>query len=95
MEQKKNIDDGLTKARMPGPRYTLRLGELRQWHVIVARCFNCGREGTIYPAALLKKKNGRWTEHTRLVEIEPRLRCRSCGNRFGNSWTIMQLTRNA
>jgi len=95
MEQNENSREGATKAKMPGPRYSLRLGELRQWHVIGVRCFNCGREGTVYPAVLLKQKGGRWTEHTRLVELEPRFRCRSCGNRFGNSWTILQLTRNA
>ena len=85
MEQKKN--------EMPGPRYALRLGDLRQWHVIEVRCFKCGKEGTVYPAVLLK--GGRWTEHTRLVELEPRFRCRACGNRFGNSWNIMRLSRNA
>lgn len=92
MEQNRN--NGAAKPRMPGPRYSLRLGDLRQWHVIEVRCFNCGREGTVYPAALLKHSR-RWNEHTRLVELEPRFRCRSCGNRFGNSWTIAQLSRNA
>ena len=85
MEQKKN--------EALGPRYALRLGDLRQWHVIEVRCFKCAKEGTVYPAVLMK--GGRWTEHTRLVELEPRFRCRACGNRFGNSWNIMRLSRNA
>ena len=85
MEQKQN--------EILGPRHAVRLGDLRQWHVIEVRCFKCRNEGTVYPAVLLK--TGRWTKHTRLVELEPRFRCRSCGNRFGNSWNIMRLSRNA
>jgi hypothetical protein len=28
-----------------GPKYALRLADLREWHCIEVKCFNCGRVG--------------------------------------------------
>jgi hypothetical protein len=35
-----------------GPNYAIRLGDLREWHRIEARCFRCGRVGVLYPDRL-------------------------------------------
>jgi len=32
-----------------GPKYAIRLGDLREWHQIEVRCFSCGRVGVLYP----------------------------------------------
>jgi hypothetical protein len=33
-----------------GPKYAIRLGDLREWHRIDVKCFRCGRVGVLYPA---------------------------------------------
>ena len=49
-----------------GPKWTIRLGDLREWHRIEVRCFRCDRVGVLDPDRLrrlriaqLKRKN-RW-----------------------------------
>jgi hypothetical protein len=70
MEHNKNIP----------PRYAIRLVDLRQWHVITVSCPTCGHKGRIQRSAL---SQGR-PIHTRLMDLERRLRCSSCGNRQDN-----------
>ena len=49
-----------------GPKYAIRLGDLREWHRIEAKCFNCRRVGVLYPDRLKKlrlahlKRRYRW-----------------------------------
>ena len=49
-----------------GPKYAIRLGDLREWHQIEVRCFSCGRVGVLYPDRLRKlriaqlKRKHRW-----------------------------------
>ena len=73
-----------------GPRYQLRLEDLRDWHVIEVTCGRCGRVAVVYPAALRHRLPG----YTRLVGLERRYTCRACGNRSGNTWRIMAMSRN-
>jgi hypothetical protein len=49
-----------------GPKWTIKLGDLREWHQIEARCFRCSRVGVLYPDRLRKlriaqlKRKQRW-----------------------------------
>ena len=74
-----------------GPRYQLRLEDLREWHRLEVRCIVCNHRGLIDPTQI----KHRLSIHTRLVDLERRYRCVKCGNRSGNSWRVMQLGRNA
>ena len=83
MEQTRNI--------VLGPRFQVRLEDLREWHAIEVRCFACKHVALLYPTHLKR----RWSIHTRLVDLERKLVCRSCGNRTANTWRIVQIDRNA
>ena len=72
-----------------GPRYAVRLEDLREWHVLEVQCFACRHIGVVYPSRLQK----RWPGHTRLKDLEPKFRCTKCGNRSDNTWQVMQLPR--
>ena len=67
-----------------------RLEDLRAWHLILATCAACGRK-THLPIKLLEQ--GRPPD-TRIADLEPKLCCRNCGNRHGNSLTISPAPRN-
>jgi len=64
-----------------GPKYAIRLGDLRPWHVLQVTCFSCRHVATVSPAPLLQ----RFGEHQRLSELEDRFRCTECDHRGGNS----------
>jgi DNA-directed RNA polymerase subunit RPC12/RpoP len=66
-------------ANMP-PRYAIRLGELRHWHVITVSCPACGHKGRLDATTLGRGR----PDYTRLLDLERKLRCRSCGNREDN-----------
>ena len=68
----------------------MRVGDLRDWHVLQVTCWRCGHSGEIYPARLKK----RWSDHERLIDLEARLRCVKCRNRDGNSWQVYRLPRD-
>ena len=82
VEQKQNIS--------LGPRYQVRLEDLRDWHVLEVTCGRCGREGVVYPSHLRRRLPG----YTRLLELEKRFACRACGNRTYNTWRVMAMSRN-
>lgn len=73
-----------------GPRYAVRLGELRQWHILRATCVRCRHVGIVEPTRL----RCRWSEHTRLIELERKLRCTKCGNCIENGLQVARLLRN-
>jgi len=75
---------------MLGPKYQVRVGDLREWHVLQATCWKCGHIGDTYPTRLKK----RWSDYERLIDLERRLRCANCGNRESNSWQVYQLPRD-
>lgn len=74
---------------MPRPRGDLRLGDLREWHVITIQCRACGHVGNVIPKALRR----RWAGDVRLQAIDHRMRCTACGWRGGHAWAIMKLPR--
>jgi ribosomal protein L37E len=80
MEQKRNTP----------PHYAIRLDDLRAWHVIFATCAACGKR-THFDARLLQ--HGR-PLFTRLLDLERKLRCSSCGNRRGNTLSVSMAPRN-
>ena len=74
-----------------GPKYEVRLGDLKPWHVLKVTCLQCRRAVTVSPAPLLM----RFGEYPRIVGIEERFACTECGNRAGNSVKVLRLDRNA
>ncbi len=73
-----------------GPRYQVRLEDLRERRVVEITCGRCGRQGKVYPATLRRKLPG----HTKLLDLVPRFTCRARRNREGNTWRILALSRN-
>jgi hypothetical protein len=80
MEQKGNI----------GPRYAIRLGELREWHIVTARCFRCGHHARLGNDFLTWERS----PHAYLADLERKLRCTRCGNRRDNTLSVSAASRN-
>ena len=54
-----------------GPKYAIRLGDLRHWHIVTARCFQCRHEVEFTGDFLAWERS----PHTYLTELQPKLRC--------------------
>ena len=80
----------LIKPVSLGPRYAVRLEDLGRWHRFEAICSQCSNRVIINPEKLRPRCPG----YTRVVELEKKLRCTSCGNRQGNSLKVGRLTRD-
>ena len=80
MEQTENI----------GPKYAIRLADLREWHIVTATCFRC-RHQTELSAGFLAWER---VPHTYLTDLERKLRCTRCGNRQGNTLSVRLVPRN-
>jgi hypothetical protein len=82
--------DGLRPVTL-GPKYALRLRDLREWHRLEAKCFSdaCGNAALLDTAKLVK----RWGIQMQLSRIEDKLRCSRCGNGLYNHLRVMQLPR--
>jgi hypothetical protein len=78
------------QKRNTPPRYAIRLDDLRAWHVIIATCAVC-RQGAHIDARLLQQ--GR-PPYTRVIDLERKLCCSSCGNRRGNTLSVSMASRN-
>jgi DNA-directed RNA polymerase subunit RPC12/RpoP len=72
------------------PRYAIRLRDLRHWHVVTVSCPACGHKGRLDATALGRGQ----PDYTRLMDLERRLRCRSCGNREGNRIMVTMASRD-
>lgn len=72
-----------------GPKYAIRLSDLADWHRLQATCFRCRHTTVIDPAIF----RGRYTGDTRLLEIEEKLRCQQCGNRYANNLSVGRMPR--
>ena len=81
---------GVERSRNIPPRYAIRLEDLRAWHVIFATCAACGKR-THIDARLLQ--HGR-PPYTRLLDLERKLRCGSCGNHQDNTLSVTMAPRN-
>jgi hypothetical protein len=80
--------DGL-KPVILGPKYSVRLRDLRAWHRLEAKCFSdaCGNVALLDTAKLVR----RWGIQMELSRIEDKLRCGRCGNGLYNNLRVMQL----
>jgi hypothetical protein len=81
---------GVERSKNIPPRYAIRLDDLRAWHVVFATCAACGKR-THIDARLLQ--HGR-PPYTRLLDLERKLRCSSCGNHQGNTLSVTMAPRN-
>ncbi len=81
---------GVERSKNIPPRYAIRLEDLRAWHVVFATCAACGKR-THIDARLLQ--HGR-PPYIRLLDLERKLRCSSCGNRQGNGLSVSMAPRN-
>jgi predicted nucleic-acid-binding Zn-ribbon protein len=73
-----------------GPKYAIRLSDLREWHIVTVTCFKCRYEAEL-TAGFLKWER---PPHTYLTELERKLRCSHCGNREGNTLAVRAAPRN-
>lgn len=73
-----------------GPRYALRLSQLRDWHELGIACATCGHRGTVYPHQL----RSRFPEYTFLRDIEKRFTCKQCGSRGQCTWEVRHQPRD-
>lgn len=67
-----------------GPKYSVRLSDLQDNHIIRIDCFACKHIGYLLPTSLEK----RWKGYIRLATLEGYMVCAKCGNRTANSWKI-------
>lgn len=68
----------------------MRVYDLREWHMVVARCWRCGHGGQV-PLRLLK--TGRRAS-LKLVDATMSMRCTQCGVRGIQQITVYKLPRN-
>jgi hypothetical protein len=71
------------------PRYAIRIADLRQWHVITVSCPTCGHKGRVQRSALSQGHPA----HTRLMDLERKLRCTACRNRQDNRILVSMAPR--
>lgn len=83
-----------TSDRQLGPAYAVRLGDLRPWHAIEARCFECRHVGRLAPKTVKRLLAEFKGEFTPVLQLQRRLRCRECGNRQLNTLAVVLLERN-
>lgn len=87
---------------LAGPAGGARLADLREWHIVEARCARCRHVGRLRPKQLTafvsrqsSRKPGRQLAgQTRLVEIVQRFACTECGNRADNQVAVVAVERN-
>ncbi len=79
-----------------------RLADLREWHIVEARCARCRHVGRLRPkqlTAFIARHPSRRTVRpsagqTRLADITDRFACTECGNRAGNEVAVVAVERN-
>ncbi len=67
----------------------VRVLDLRSWEVVVAGCGSCKHVTELPRWKLVKMVGG----NTTLQELQPRLKCRKCGEKGGSYITIAKLPR--
>lgn len=74
-----------------------RLADLREWHIVEARCASCRHVGRLRPkqlTAFIARRRRHLAGQTRLADIQPRFACSECGNRAGNEIAVVAIERN-
>ena len=79
MEQRANI----------GPRYAIRLRDLRGWHMLIVACSTCRHKAHVRLWVLTE----RHSPDTFLTEVERKLRCSRCGHRGENVVLVTMMPR--
>jgi hypothetical protein len=72
------------------PLYDLRLGDLRQWHILEATCFRCRTVSVVGHSIVTRGRR----ETERLLDQQRRLRCSRCGNATDNRISVRMADRN-
>ena len=80
----------IEQIRNIGPRYAIRLRDLRGWHIVTAVCDCCRRATNLNPW-LLRSGRPDWTH---LTDLERLLLCKGCGNREGNRLLVTMASRD-
>ena len=70
--------------------FSLRLSDLREWHVVTATCSRCQRQTDLTVSGLSWER----PPSTRLADLERHLRCTHCGNRAGNTFSVRMVPRS-
>jgi hypothetical protein len=70
-----------------GPKYAIRLADLQNWHLLTAVCGVCRHRRQIR----LWQLKARHPDHTRLVDVERRLRCLRCGHRGEPNHVLVEI----
>lgn len=80
MEQNENI---------VGPIYSIRVRDIRRWHLMTGQCGKCRHHGPI------RFEHVAWDQprNAYVTDLEPKLRCTACGNRQGNLISIRMAPR--
>lgn len=68
-------------SNIAGPKYAVKLRDLRNWHILTAVCPKCRHRARV---RMWQLKVGR-PDHTTLLDVQRLLRCTRCGNRDSNT----------
>ena len=79
----------MSQRKTTGPRYAIRLRDLRGWHMLTVSCGRCRHKAHIRLWQLTSKLDGA----TFLQDAERRLVCQRCGNRTDNLVLITMMER--
>jgi hypothetical protein len=72
-----------------GPRYQVRLRDLRGWHILTVACGSCRHKAHLR----LWQLTDRRSPDEFLVDVERKLRCTRCGNRAENVVLVTMMER--
>ena len=73
-----------------GPKYAIRLGDLRRWHIVTVTCFRCGHKGELTGDRIARGRD----PYTHLVDLQRKLRCTNCTNRRDNTLSVRAMSRD-
>jgi hypothetical protein len=76
-------EDPLYKVVTGKAYYAIGLDDVPREYILGGRCFRCARVGPL-DRLRIERRFG----HTRLRDLDDRLRCVDCHNRFSNRFTI-------
>jgi hypothetical protein len=69
-----------------GPRYAVRLEDLKAEHAVLIECVGCRHRGLVAPHRL----HDRFAGFERMTQIAAAMRCKRCGCTRTMDWTILK-----
>jgi hypothetical protein len=69
-----------------GPRYTVRLEDLRAEHAVMIECVACRRRALVAPHRL----HERFAGYERMSQIAAAMRCKCCGATRAMDWSVLK-----